>query len=1361
MTTLNVLYENEKQLLDFIETNNIDIQKACFVRIHISVEFSEVCTQIARTVKSALPNAIVSGVSASGVIYNGQILQEGILVSFLQFDNAEIVNKTMNVSDEADEEIAEQIALDGNLFGKAVAFVFFAGNNWPSNKLLNAILEKMPETILFGGIAGHLTAGGQVQSYIFDDISVIERGVSITYISTKYVLPYANVVIGHEPVSKPYKFTKVNNLIVEEIENEHASTWFANKLNLGGFLTDEGDGEAFSDALLLHPLVLQNDEGASRFVQYDVNTKNLMFYTVCLDDTYTFRVGYLSPLKSADEWQSICYDLKNTPAESMFWYSCVFRKDKLKSLSTWEVKHFVNAELCGAFLFGEIGTRNGKSNFFEGSCSLLTLAENEQYIEPDLSFYDSLKTLGQRSEDILNKLSSTYSGMNEKGDNELIDGVALHEKMLKTKMLPANKLGLESATEFFVDKATAQYKQICFINVREKTHSEENVATSVDLLGDVLEKSLNYLNSEHAQLEPVFYNYNINSLFFAVKNSVSNSNFIDATHDLFSNLKTIYSEEKYERVHLHLVATLTGTNVNTLHDEVNKHAENSKRFKLSVHNDNDGNENELTNEFKKVTSIKYALKENKVLPYFQGIYDNHKNRFYCYEALMRLQDRNGKILMPGQFLDIAKKYNLYDDLSLRMVLNVLDLFGEREEIITLNISALDVLNSNFCDKLFSKLDSMTNKAHFIFEIVETERFENYDDLRSFISSLKRYNIEVAVDDFGAGYSNFIEIGNLQIDYIKINGSLTSLLGTDTSYDQILQSIYYLSEKMNVELIAECVETASMQKRIVNSGVRYSQGYFFSKPMSIEELNIVSRDNPKDDVVIEEDNNSPYSFLNNKNATKRSELMLYWGGIIVAILTMLSIFTFASYNQSSVEDMSDAFLMEIATGMTDKIAVVMENSSSLLLSIEASISIYSQNEEEIYDSFSRFGTSRHFDEMYLSYGDGKLISTRGETLNIDEASVLNVADRGEVEIFSPMADAITGEEFFLIGTPIYSGTEKVAEIFGLFYLDGFDELLDLKSFGGEAFFHLCEVEGTPLILSGDSDNLFKDGDMYSFIGTLDIKNGHTAESLKQDMENGSAEILKYVAGGEERTAVMITVPNTPWCVVSIVLSDVTTGMVENINTGTFVFSIILVLIFASYFVVTQLLARRIRKDLIKSLETSKFLTNSLQQSISTDPLTRTFSRATAKEKISEIISSSRNIDYLNAMLIIDVDNFKQINDTYGHQTGDIYLQELVSAIKKGLRAGDIIGRLGGDEFVLLLADIKSQEITVNVVERIFNNIKNISLHGVSLDNIGVSAGIVFVPNNGKDYEELALKADKALYIAKNAGKDRYHIYNDNF
>lgn len=132
----------------------------------------------------------------------------------------------------------------------------------------------------------------------------------------------------------------------------------------------------------------------------------------------------------------------------------------------------------------------------------------------------------------------------------------------------------------------------------------------------------------------------------------------------------------------------------------------------------------------------------------------------------------------------------------------------------------------------------------------------------------------------------------------------------------------------------------------------------------------------------------------------------------------------------------------------------------------------------------------------------------------------------------------------------------------------------------------------------------------------------------------------------------------------------------------------------------------------------------------------------------------------ALVMLDLDNFKAINDNLGHDTGDELLKEVASRLAGILRQTDTVCRMGGDEFALLISDITLKESVKEVAGRILENVrKPFNLHGFE-GRITASLGVAIFPEDGDSLETLIKHADIAMYEAKRAGRDNYLCYQPN-
>ncbi|BAY30047.1 response regulator receiver modulated diguanylate cyclase/phosphodiesterase with PAS/PAC sensor(s) [Nostoc carneum NIES-2107] len=181
------------------------------------------------------------------------------------------------------------------------------------------------------------------------------------------------------------------------------------------------------------------------------------------------------------------------------------------------------------------------------------------------------------------------------------------------------------------------------------------------------------------------------------------------------------------------------------------------------------------------------------------------------------------------------------------------------------------------------------------------------------------------------------------------------------------------------------------------------------------------------------------------------------------------------------------------------------------------------------------------------------------------------------------------------------------------------------------------------------------------------------------------------------------------------------------------------------------------NIIRDITERKALEENLRRIAMHDPLTGLPNRAYFMQQLDYAIACRQHYDnYFYSILFLDLDEFKAINDNFGHDTGDKFLIEISKKLKAKLRWGDFIARLGGDEFVILLEDIKDFRGAARIANQVIASLKQpVLVNGHHL-SCSVSIGISTISKNDKLPEELLRKADAAMYQAKAFGKNRYHI-----
>jgi diguanylate cyclase (GGDEF)-like protein len=159
----------------------------------------------------------------------------------------------------------------------------------------------------------------------------------------------------------------------------------------------------------------------------------------------------------------------------------------------------------------------------------------------------------------------------------------------------------------------------------------------------------------------------------------------------------------------------------------------------------------------------------------------------------------------------------------------------------------------------------------------------------------------------------------------------------------------------------------------------------------------------------------------------------------------------------------------------------------------------------------------------------------------------------------------------------------------------------------------------------------------------------------------------------------------------------------------------------------------------------------------DPLTQLPNRVLFMDRLKRSIARARHQERTVAVLYLDLDDFKRINDTYGHDGGDQLLLQVAARLQAGLRTEDTAARLGGDEFIVLLDGVASEADAVNVVERLMEQLLRPYTVADARLTVAASIGVALTDGHDANVEDLVRRADAAMYRAKGRGKGQYALY----
>ena len=259
-----------------------------------------------------------------------------------------------------------------------------------------------------------------------------------------------------------------------------------------------------------------------------------------------------------------------------------------------------------------------------------------------------------------------------------------------------------------------------------------------------------------------------------------------------------------------------------------------------IYEQNDDNERTYRHNQIVSSMIRYALNNNKITAECQPIYDltkplpgENNYELFSYEILVRLYDDEGKIHYPGEFLNIAKQAGLYISITKAVVNIAFDLVEKFDYVFSINLSSSDMANTSVRELFSARLKKCKAPNRLTIEVLETEDIDQkMDDVLKFLNNVRNQGCHVAIDDFGSGFANIATILQLNIDYIKIDGSIIKRLPHDENSRAFLNMLSNFAASANYTMVAEFVSSQDILDQVKTLGIQYAQGYLLGKPAKL-------------------------------------------------------------------------------------------------------------------------------------------------------------------------------------------------------------------------------------------------------------------------------------------------------------------------------------------------------------------------------------------------------------------------------------------------------------------------------------------------------------------------------------------------
>jgi len=259
-------------------------------------------------------------------------------------------------------------------------------------------------------------------------------------------------------------------------------------------------------------------------------------------------------------------------------------------------------------------------------------------------------------------------------------------------------------------------------------------------------------------------------------------------------------------------------------------AKTKGRNKIEIYDENENTQNNISMS---LNEIKEAIEEHRIHCYYQKIMHTQTQELSHYEALLRIIDKNGKVVLPDRILPTIKGTFILRNITKEVLGICYQQLRQHPMVsISINLNPHDVIDESILAilKAYAKEENIAPRLGL--EIIETEDLTSRMDAKSNLLMLKNLGYTIYIDDFGSGYSNFIYLTEIKTDYIKIDGTIIQKILDDKISFLLVKNIVAFAKEAHIKVIAEYVSDAMIYEMVKSLGIEYAQGVFFATPSPV-------------------------------------------------------------------------------------------------------------------------------------------------------------------------------------------------------------------------------------------------------------------------------------------------------------------------------------------------------------------------------------------------------------------------------------------------------------------------------------------------------------------------------------------------
>lgn len=487
----------------------------------------------------------------------------------------------------------------------------------------------------------------------------------------------------------------------------------------------------------------------------------------------------------------------------------------------------------------------------------------------------------------------------------------------------------------------------------------------------------------------------------------------------------------------------------------------------------------------------------------------------------------------------------------------------------------------------------------------------------------------------------------------------------------------------------------------------------------------------------------------KSKIQRKSLRIFILLTFTFAIIAASLFDFYFRIQKRQYEMQLNALKDLSAQGNEIVESKLRGYLSTLSSIAKGIKYGEFQSDEQMQLLAETVSNTEFQRMGLADADGNSKITNGVEQNIKKRQYFQDCMKKKAVISENLESAVVNADVFMAAVPVLDWNQEVQGVlYGVVEIDTFNIYNNTSIAEESQYIHIIDRNGEYISRKNIERSMTDKQNILD--GIADIESTVPIQEIRNKLNEGEAVLTECKNGEDERIIYFYPMETNDWYIVSVMeKSDITDKTRELLKNDVYILTFKLL-------IVALLVCTEILYYASKEKKQMRELNEKIKVDADTDQLTGLYNRRGGFDKISALLEEEIRQNKIHMFMILDLDNFKTLNDTLGHQTGDKALKDVAGILQKHFHQEDVVCRLGGDEFVVFLVNIPEEVIGRNIGSLLKKLQLQYSGGGKTVE-IGASAGIATVPVHGTSFRDLYSKADVALYKAKKNGKSGYEIY----